>query len=374
MDRLTLFTREPSEEILTLERLKAMLDEGVHIKHYIGFEISGLVHLGTGIISMQKVVDFQRAGVETTVFLADYHSWINKKLGGDLSTIRKVAGGYFKEALRQSIKALGGDPDRVNFVLGSELYDKLGVEYLTNLLKISSKVTLSRVRRSITIMGRKMGESLDFSQLLYVPMQVADIFSQKVNLAHGGMDQRKAHVIAIDVGEKEFGYKPVAVHHHLLVGLKITQQAWEKILEARRTGKRDAFEEGVLDVKMSKSKPGSAIFIHDTYEQIKAKIRGAFCPMKVAELNPVMEIARYIIFWERKEPFIVVNKKKDISRSFSTYKELEEAYVKGEVHPADLKEAVADELSRLLEPIQKYFNEGPGKALLEEMGEIRITR
>ena len=66
--------------------------------------------------------DLQKAGIDITIFLADYHSWINRKLGRDLSTIRKVAGGYFKEALKQSLKIMSGSPDNVNYVLGSDLY------------------------------------------------------------------------------------------------------------------------------------------------------------------------------------------------------------------------------------------------------------
>jgi len=220
MDRFHLIAREPVEEVLTEERLRKYLDEGVRLRHYIGFEISGLVHLGTGLICMQKVADFQKAGVETTIFLADYHSWINRKLGGDLSTIRRVAGGYFKEALKYSLKIAGGDPEKVKFIMGSELYEKAGLDYWSNVIKVSMRTTLSRVRRSVTIMGRKMEEALTFAQLLYIPMQVADIFTLGVNLAQGGTDQRKAHVIALEVGEKEFGYKPVAVHHHLLVGMQ----------------------------------------------------------------------------------------------------------------------------------------------------------
>jgi len=76
---------------------------------------------------MQKVADFQQADVETTIFLADYHSWLNKKLGGYLSTIRKVDGGYFKEALKLFLDFVGGNPEKTNFVLCSELYEKLGL-------------------------------------------------------------------------------------------------------------------------------------------------------------------------------------------------------------------------------------------------------
>jgi len=374
MDTLSLVTREPTEEVLTEERLKSLLESGERLKHYIGFEVSGLVHVGTGIICMQKVADLQRVGVETTIFLADYHSWINKKLGGDLSTIRRVAGGYFKEALRVSLKIVGGDPDRTKFVLGSQLYEKLGVEYLSNVIKVSMRTTLSRIRRSVTIMGRRMGEALDFAQLLYVPMQVADIFSLGVNIAHGGMDQRKAHVIAIEVGEKEFGYKPVALHHHLLVGMHISEETRRAILKAKQSGDRELFEQGVLDVKMSKSRPRGAIFIHDSEEEIRAKIRKALCPPREVELNPILELARYIVFRDRKEPLEIVNAKTGERMVFDSYSELERAYAEGRLHPLDLKNAVAGELSRILEPARKHFLEGPGRTYLKEMKEIKITR
>ncbi|AKG39338.1 tyrosyl-tRNA synthetase [Infirmifilum uzonense] len=373
-DILRLTTREPAEELLTPERLTEMVEQGVRLKHYIGFEVSGLVHLGTGLISMQKVVDLQKAGIETTVFLADYHSWINKKLGGDLSTIRRVAGGYFKEALKVSIKIAGGDPEKTKFLMGSEVYEKLGLEYFTNVVKVSMDTTLSRVRRSITILGRREAESLSFAQLLYVPMQVADIFSMGVNIAHGGMDQRKAHVIAIEVGERAFSYKPVALHHHLLPGLALDQVTWERLVEAKRRGDKDEFSDAIADVKMSKSKPETAIFIHDREEDVRKKILGAFCPAGETELNPVLEIARYIIFRDRSEPLEVVNKKTGARLIFSSYLELEESYKQRKVHPLDLKHAVADELARILEPARRHFTEGPGRSYLEDLESITITR
>ena len=371
---LKLVAREPTEEVLTTQRLARYLEEGVKLKHYIGFEISGLVHLGTGILCMQKVADFQRAGIQTTVFLADYHSWINKKLGGDLSTIKKVAGGYFKEALKISLKIVGGDPDRVSFVLGSELYEKLGLDYLTTVIKVSMETTLSRVRRSVTIMGRRVGEALSFAQLLYVPMQVADIFSLGVNLAHGGTDQRKAHVIAIESGERVGGYVPVAVHHHLLTGMDISERARELLVKARSTGSREELEEALMEVKMSKSKPQGAIFIHDSPEEIRSKLQSAYCPPREVEFNPVLEIARYILFRDRREPFEVVNMKTGERRVFNSFGELAEAYGRGGVHPLDLKLAVAEELAKLLEPAYKHFREGPGAKYLEELRGIAVTR
>lgn len=374
-DRIIQFVvREPTEEVLTVERLREYINAGVQLEHYIGFEVSGFVHLGTGLICMQKVADLQRAGVKTRVLLADYHSWINRKLGGDLSVIRKVAGGYFKETLRLSLRIVGGDPDNVDFVMGSELYEKLGLEYLTNVIKVSMEVTLSRVRRSVTVMGRKMGESLSFAQLLYVPMQVADIFSLGANVAHGGMDQRKAHVIAIECGEVVGGYKPVAVHHCLLTSMNISDEVREQLLTAKARGSREEYEDAIVDAKMSKSRPEGAVFIHDSPEEIENKVRRAYCPPRDPTLNPILEIAKYLLFRDRKEPFEVVNKKSGERKAFNTYGGLEEAYVKGEVHPLDLKLAVAQELGALLEPAHRYLREGPGSKYLEELSQLAITR
>jgi len=373
---LELVNRKPTVEVLTEDQLKIYLESGIELKHYIGFEISGFVHLGTGLVSMSKVADFQRAGIKTTVFLADYHSWINKKLGGDLSTIRKVGLGYFREALGISLKIMGGDPDKAEFILASELYEKLGLEYFENVLRVSMNTSLGRIRKGITIMGRKMKESVSFAQLMYVPMQVADIYSLKVNLAHGGIDQRKAHVIAIEVW-KEFGYKPVAVHHKLITGLTINEEVRKKLLEAKSKGEREVFEDSVIDIKMSKSKPESAIFIHDTEEEIARKIKNAYCPPKETELNPIVDIAETIIFpWlERKsEGFEIKNLKTGEVKIFNRYEDFVMDYKEGKIHPMDLKNTVINYLIEILEPARKHFLEGPGKRYLEELKELKITR
>lgn len=58
-----------------------------------GFEISGLVHLGTGLMSMGKIADFLKAGVKCRIFLADFHSFLNNKFAenGKISAgLRKI--------------------------------------------------------------------------------------------------------------------------------------------------------------------------------------------------------------------------------------------------------------------------------------------
>ena len=84
-----------TEEVIESDELEFLFSQNTPLKHYIGLEISGKIHLGTGLICMQKVKDFFDAGVKTHIFLADYHTWINDKLGGNLDAIKKNSGWLF---------------------------------------------------------------------------------------------------------------------------------------------------------------------------------------------------------------------------------------------------------------------------------------
>src|SRR2546428_4401973 len=97
-ERLELITRN-LEEVLTEDELKELIESDTPLKHYIGFEISGKLHLGY-LFTLMKVKDLQDVGAETAIFLADYHSAINDKLGGDIEVIKKVSRGYFTSAVK----------------------------------------------------------------------------------------------------------------------------------------------------------------------------------------------------------------------------------------------------------------------------------
>ena len=217
-------------------------------------------------------------------------------MGGDLEKIKKIAVGYFKEGMKASLKCMGGDPEKLKFVLGSELYHNNDL-YWQTMIDISKNTSLARMKRSITIMGRKEGESVDFAKLIYPPMQVADIFIQEINLPHAGLDQRKAQVIARDVALKlktkqlldKSGkpIKPVAVHHHLILGLG-KPPVWPV--------PKERLQELWSTLKMSKSNPNTCIFIHDSPEEIRRKINQAFCMEGETEFNPILDWTKHIIF------------------------------------------------------------------------------
>lgn len=367
--RLELIKRG-SEEILTEEDLNYLLDAGIPLRHYIGFEISGKIHLGTGLMSMSKIKDFMDAKIECTVFLADWHTWINDKLSGDLEEIKRIAVNYFKEGMKASLLCWNGDPEKLNFVLGSEHYHK-NDSYWQTMIDVAKHTTLGRAQRSITIMGRKEGEAVDFAKLIYPIMQVADIFSLGMNIVHSGIDQRKAHVIARDVATKlkykpliykKEKYKPIAIHHPLLLGLTPPPQ-WP--MEEER--KKELFSE----MKMSKSIEQSAVFIHDSQDEIRKKIAAAFCPAKEIFFNPILNWAKNIIFRYDGELFVEREKKFGGNISYLDYSSLEKDFEKGTLHPFDLKKAIAEKLIKILEPARKYFEKQRIRKMLEELEELK---
>jgi tyrosyl-tRNA synthetase len=355
-DRVALVERG-LDEVLTRTELAVLLATDRPLRHYIGFEISGKIHLGTGLVCMAKLRDFQRAGIRTTVLLADWHTWINEKLGGDPTTIRKLAWGYFAEGLKASLECVGGDPARVEFVLGSDLYRDRD-DYWATVLEVSKHTSLARMQRSISIMGRDEGEAVDFAKLIYPAMQVADIFALGVSLAHAAMDQRKAHVIARDValqlssnplvGPDGRRAKPIALHHPLVLGLQ-RPPTWPVPPSANARELRTA-------MKMSKSKPGSAIFVHDSADEIISKVGKAFCPPGAIELNPIIDWTRHLVFGIFDEPLRVTRSTSHGGPvTFDAFSEVEAAYRQERLHPLDLKRAVAERLVEVLEPARKHF-------------------
>jgi tyrosyl-tRNA synthetase len=352
-EKIKLITRN-CQEVLTIEDLKKLLESGKPIQHYIGFEISGLVHLGTGLMSMGKIADFVKAGVRCKIFLADFHTFLNNKLGGDWDNIRWASENYFKQALVASLKCFGVEESQVEFISGKELYEKNPIHWETFMM-VGKHITLSRNLRSISIMGKKQGNDVDMATLFYPPLQVADIFTMNVNLAHAGMDQRKAHVVAREVGDKlPGGWTPIAIHQNLVAGLTGPQ-----------TGDNDD-----ESLKMSKSKPNSAIFVHDTPEEIKAKLMKAYGPPKETEFNPLLNWVKTLVFWGEETGELVVERPEKFGGNvtYTKYANVVADYASEKLFPLDLKNALTEWLIKKLEPARKYFEDK--KEVVKRMQEL----
>ena len=353
-ERFNLITRN-LEETLTEEELKHLLDSDTPLKHYIGFEISGKVHLGTGLATLLKIKDLHDAGAQTVIWLADWHGWINNKLDGTLETANRMAREYFAEGMKAAYLCIGGDPDTLVFKQGSELYANKP-EFWATMIKVAKATTISRMLRSTTIMGRVAGDSSPSANLIYPAMQAADIFTLEANIAHAGTDQRNVHIVARECA-KQLGFsKPIAIHHHLIQGLLKP--------DVNQSGDK---EEVKLALKMSKSKPDSAVFIHDSPEEIKRKVNNAYAPEGTIELNPILDWVKHLVFYNSVTFTVNRPEKWGGDLVFNSYTELEKAYVAKELHPMDLKNSLADWLIEKLEPARKYFEDPKRKVALEEI-------
>ena len=357
--KIELVCKQPTEEVLTPEGLRHLLETEEHPIAYDGWEPSGLVHLGTGVICAYKIKDFVEAGIHYKAYLSTWHAWLNNKLGGDLNLIRKSA-----DLFRHSWIALGVPPDKVEFIYSDKLYDDL--DYWATVVRVSKNLTIARGRRTLEIAGRKETEARMISDFLYTPMQVADIYYMQVKICQLGIDQRKANVVARELGERLGFWKPVCVHHHLLQGLE-KPKVWP-IPEGQE-------KEALSSAKMSKSKPETCIFLYDTPEEIKQKMVRAFCPEKTIQFNPVLDITKHIIFRETKTLTIERPAKFGGPIEFQNYRELETAYAQGKLHPQDLKNTVAGQLIKILEPVRTYFkNNKEAAQCLNTVKKANVTR
>jgi len=126
---------------------------------------------------------------------------------------------------------------------------------------------------------------------------------------------------------------------------------------------------------MSKSLPNSAVFIHDSPDEIKAKIKSAFCPEGNVAFNPILDWTKSIIFREEDSSFQVERPAKFGGNiEFYSYMELEEAYLKKKIHPIDLKNNVSQKIIEILKPAREHFAKPRIKKMREHMEELIVTR
>jgi len=390
-EKIALVQRPPTEEIVTINELRTLFETRASPKHYIGLEISGKLHLGSLIIPGFKINDFIKAGIQSNVFLADWHTYINNKLNNNWALIEKISQ-YYEKAFKFFCPG-------VNIIFGSDLYKETD-DYWKNFIIFSKQITLARTLRSLTIMGRTEKDNLDFSQLLYPSMQSVDIKALDLDIVHAGTDQRKIHMLVREVFPKLNWKVPISIHHHILPGLSepnlinSSSSATTNANNASLTGatfgiasssssstttssdntlststitkellssseslninnnNNNNFDDYRIFNKMSKSNPLSSILIHDSEQEISHKINKAYCPLGVSKDNPVLEIMKYIIFHQYAEIIVERPSKYGGNTSYSSFDQIKLDYEQNKIHPKDLKLTTSRYLNKIISPVR----------------------
>ncbi|AAG20359.1 MULTISPECIES: tyrosine--tRNA ligase [Halobacterium] len=315
-------------EVVTEEEVRELAEDPEGKRVYVGYEPSGVLHLGH-LLTANKLMDLQDAGMEVVVLLADVHAYLNDK--GSFEEIRATA-----DQMKAQFLAYGLDEDQTEFVLGSSF--QLDEDYELDLHAMQVETSLKRAQRAMAEI--QSGETPKVSHVVYPLMQALDIEYLDLDLAIGGMDQRKVHMLAREE-LPSVGYEKRPVLHTPIIG-----------------------DLGSGDGKMSSSE-GVTISMEDSTADIEEKVTGAFCPQtrdpEGETVNPVLELFQYHVFPRFDE--VVVQRPDEYGGDlvYESYEDLADDLESGELHPADAKGALAAALDELIEPGRQRLREIRGE-------------
>lgn len=345
LERLKLMVNG-AQEVVGLDHLISVLAGGPSmagddvIRCYVGFEPSGTAHIGWKVLALRlrRLLD---ARANVMVFLADWHAWVNDKFSGDMAAIQTTA-----RYMEDTFRALLGHPEegegagQLRFVWASTVMSD--GDYWARVLRCSKGMTLAQVRKTFSIMGRDEASSdNDLSKFYYPAMQAADIGHMHIDLAIGGMDQRKAHMYMRDVSQRWGWRKATCLHTPIISGLNATG------------GRMETF-----DHKMSKSDPRGAILLHDDQAVMRKKMRKAYLD-PADEHSPVYELAEHIVLPEQGVIHVTPNPKFGEPSAWDDIDAFRAAVADGTLHPLDAKWGVADGLAAGLSSVASHFEAEP---------------
>lgn len=335
-----------AQEVVGLDHLISVLAGGPSmagddvVRCYVGFEPSGTAHIGWKVLALRlrKLLDAQ---ANVMVFLADWHAWVNDKFGGDMASIQTTAR-YMEDTFRALLDhpEEGEGPGQLRFLWASTVMSD--GDYWARVLRCSKGMTLAQVRKTFSIMGRDEASSdNDLSRFYYPAMQAADIGHMHIDLAIGGMDQRKAHMYMRDVSQRWGWKKATCLHTPIISALTASG------------GRMESF-----DHKMSKSDPRGALLLHDDAAVMRKKMRKAYLDPEDAA-SPVYELAEHIVLPEQGVIHVTPNPKFGEPSSWEDLDAFKAAVADGTLHPLDAKWGVADGLAAGLAGVEAHFEAQP---------------
>src|SRR3989338_1732781 len=322
--KLALIKRN-TKEIVTEAELLDLLKKKKQPVVYLGTAITGRPHIGY-FVWVLKMADFLAAACKVKVLLADVHGALDNTPWDVLE--RRY--NYYAAVIPLLFTAVGADIKNFELVKGSSY--QITKNYQLDLLKLATHTTVHDALKAGSEVV-KYGDNPKLCGLLYPLMQALDEEYLGADMQYGGVDQRKIFMYARENLPK-LGYKSrVEVMTPLVPGLQ---------------GSRN---------KMSASDPKSKIDLLDDEAMVAKKVKDAYAEESVVEGNGVLAFLKNVIMVmkaDRSESFVVERPVKfGGNLSFNSYQEVEEVYIKKQLRPLDLKQAVAKEINNLLAPFRK---------------------
>jgi len=310
-------------EIVTEKELKDLMKKKKNPSVYLGISITGSPHIAYFLFIL-KLADFLKAGFKVKLLLADLHGALDNTPWKLLEKRYQ----YHEELIPLMFKAIGTDVKNFEIVKGSNF--QLDREYFYDVLRMSTYASVNDCKRAASEVV-KFGDNPKLSGLIYPIMQSIDEVYLDVDVQYGGLDQRKI--------------------------LMFARENLPKLSYRRRVEVMTPMVPGLIGKKMSSSVKESKVDLLDDGKTVERKIKNAHCVAGEVKDNGLLAFLKHVIMVlkeDNKEKFVVKRDKKyggDLK--FSNYNEVESAFKKKELHPLDLKIAIAKEINDLLKPIRK---------------------
>uniref|UniRef100_A0A669EC55 Tyrosine--tRNA ligase n=1 Tax=Oreochromis niloticus TaxID=8128 RepID=A0A669EC55_ORENI len=331
-EKFNLITRN-LQEVLGEEKVKQVLQER-ELRVYWGTATTGKPHVAY-FVPMSKIADFLKAGCEVTVLFADLHAYLdNMKAPWELLELRVK---YYEQVIKAMLESIGVPLDKLKFVKGTNF--QLSREYTLDVYRLSSMVTEHDAKKAGAEVVKQVEHPL-LSGLLYPGLQALDEEYLKVDAQFGGVDQRKIFTLA----EKYLPSLGYAKRAHLM----------------------NPMVPGLTGAKMSSSEEESKIDLLDSKEDVKKKLKKAFCEPGNIQNNGVLSFVKYVLFPLRGGFSIKRDAKWGGDKVYSVFEEVEKDFAAEMIHPGDLKASVEVALNELLEPIRKKFESPELRKLTSE--------
>ncbi len=314
-----------TQEIVGEKELKEILSKR-DLKVYIGSETSGRPHIGY-FVWMMKVADLLNSGAEVKILLADLHAHLND-MKSPFELLAKRAE-FYSEVFKAALRSAGADVSKLKFIKGTDF--QLKKDFCLDVFRMASMATLHDCNKATSDVVRQ-SDNPKLGGTIYPILQSLDEQYLDVDMQLAGNDQRKIQMFAREYLPK-LGYKArIEMMMPLVPGLA---------------------EGG----KMSSSVEHSKIDFLDEEAVIKKKLNKAFCPEGQIEGNGVLAFAKAVVMQrkhDKGEKFVIERPEKwGGNLEYTTYEALEKDFSEKKLHPGDLKQAVASEINKMLEPIRE---------------------
>jgi tyrosyl-tRNA synthetase len=313
-------------EIIGEDELMKKLESGKELSVYIGTAPTGIPHIGYFSWAI-KLRDLLNAGFKVKILLADIHASMD-------NTPWKVLEhryNFYAKIIPPMMQAMGAPLEKLEFVKGSSY--QLSKEYILDLFKLTSNASSRDCHKAASEVV-KMGDSPKLSGYIYPLMQALDEEYLKVDMQIGGVDQRKIFVLARE---------------------QLPKIGYEKRIELMLP-----FIPGLVGKKMSASVEASKISLMDTPETVQKKVKSA--DFVAGDPNngtmAFLEKIAFVLLQDKNEKLIIKRPEKfGGNLEFESYKELEKAVTEQSIHPLDVKNSVAAQITNLLSGIDSQRKE-----------------